>query len=191
MCRPRQRVEAGRAHAKFTLSLGCSSMQQAWKTCNLITTRKIRQQSNLPPQVSRNHHIRKPHLTPLRYSTKAPKFTSSCEGRQYCRFFLAPMSSQAPFKVQHDPKKKCFFIEFENNGINLCFITGRFNWHIRIERAILEYDLNNGVMDMYHTESPNSQRGKGIAAIITEVKATTRFNTLQLIRAVLGCTEVC
>ena len=37
------------------------------------------------------------------------------------------------------------------------------------EKAVLLYKLQDEVMDMYHTEVPASQRGKGVGAILVQV----------------------
>ena len=38
-------------------------------------------------------------------------------------------------------------------------------------KAVLEYELKNGVMDMLHTGVPTAYRGHGIAKILVQVSA--------------------
>ena len=38
------------------------------------------------------------------------------------------------------------------------------------EEAVLQYRVDNGgIWDMYHTEVPSSQRGKGLGAVLAQV----------------------
>ena len=37
------------------------------------------------------------------------------------------------------------------------------------EEAVLQYRIDGEIWDLYHTEVPSSQRGKGLGAVLAEV----------------------
>jgi len=41
-------------------------------------------------------------------------------------------------------------------------------------KALLEYDLKDNVIDMYHTEVPDAYRGQGIAKVLVQVSKILR-----------------
>ncbi|XP_060070768.1 protein NATD1-like [Ylistrum balloti] len=83
--------------------------------------------------------------------------------------------SDMPFIVGHDKKKKCFYINIEQDGKR------------RNESAILEYEwIRPGFVDLYHTEVPPVYRGQGIAKILA--KAALEHFVAEDAKMKLSCT---
>ncbi|KAL6063916.1 N-acetyltransferase domain-containing protein [Balamuthia mandrillaris] len=77
-------------------------------------------------------------------------------------------SKEQPAVVVHLPRERKFAINFSDGG-TCCYHLQAMNGgptHIcRKEQAVLEYSEDkDGVLDYYHTFTPPSKRGQGIAA---------------------------
>lgn len=72
-----------------------------------------------------------------------------------------------------------------------------FHWQLSViiigEEAVLEYNMEGeSVMDMYHTEVPVSQRGKGVGGVLAQVSYGARIsarmaNPLFVVVVVVVC----
>lgn len=51
---------------------------------------------------------------------------------------------------------------------NVLHKKGRFYIELEKGRAVLEYELHDGIIDMYHTGVPTAYRGQGIAKVLVE-----------------------
>jgi len=75
-------------------------------------------------------------------------------------------------EVIHDPKNNLFSISLSSEKPNI--------------KAVLEYSLENGVYDLYHTEVPVDLRGRGIAKHLAKAALDHVVNEKAV--AVLSCT---
>lgn len=53
-------------------------------------------------------------------------------------------------------------------------------YYSTIDEAILEYAIENGIMDMYHTEVPPSYQGRGLAGLLAKVLADASHLSLLI-----------
>ena len=70
--------------------------------------------------------------------------------------------------VQHCSGSSLFKIELPNGERLPSYV---LLWYISTgEEAVLQYRVEDSVWDMHHTEVPPSQRGRGLGAVLAEVK---------------------
>lgn len=75
-------------------------------------------------------------------------------------------------EVIHDQKKQEFYILLSSDSPSI--------------KGILQYSLQDGVYDLYHTEVPVQLRGKGIAKHLA--KAALDHVVREKAKAILSCT---